>query len=779
MKNKIVISLFIFFTILTNSFGEELNISSSEIEYNKNLSIWELKKDIVIIDSKNNKVLAQEALYDKEKQIITTSGITEVFTSDGYYINSSNVVFDNISQTITSNYPSEIKDKEGNLIKLSIFKYQADKNFLFSKGKIKILDKNKNVYELSEIFIDAKKEKIVGTDIKAFLNDISLKANPNNEPRFFANTILINNEKSIFNKGVFTYCKDNGKDTCPAWSLLADKIEHDKAKKTIYYDKAVLKIFDYPIFYFPKFAHPDPTVKRRSGFLNPAFLNNSNLGSGFSIPYFWAIADNKDFTITPRFYTKTDPLLLTEYRHEFKNSSLKVDFGYVNDNYEKSKTGSKGARSHFFSNLDTVLINKKGTFSDLKLQLQQVTNEKYLKGFDIETDLASKKIDILENHLKYQLGKENILFDANISVFEDLGQPANSDKYEYNAKANLNKFLFTDHGNFDLKSSLEHQKVETNKQKEVLVNKVDWKSKYLPEKFGLKTNFLATAVNSNYNSQHIDNLKNDGSQKEFSTSVGYYGESPLIKRNLNNNSADLLTPKFLLRYSPTHMRRKKDGRLTYLNLFDLNKINDLGMIESGTSATIGFEYKKYESSKNNILDKELVSFSLGQVLNDTANSKMPSSMSLNQRFSDIVGQSKITLNDISEINYKFSLDQGFGEVHYNEIDTSIVLNDAKFNLGYLQEKNHIGNQEYIVSSLDYNLNKNNKFSLSTKRNILTSSTDYYNLSYEYEFDCLKAGLVYRREFYDDNDIDSEDTLMFQISLVPFVNILSPSLKDGK
>ena len=79
----------------------------------------------------------------------------------------------------------------------------------------------------------------------------------------------------------------------------------------------------------------------------------------------------------------------------------------------------------------------------------------------------------------------------------------------------------------------------------------------------------------------------------------------------------------------------------------------------------------------------------------------------------------------------------------------------------------------------YNVLDNNKFSLSTKRNVLTSSTDYYNLSYEYEFDCLKAGLVYRREFYEDNDIDSEDTLMFQISLVPFVNILSPSLKNGK
>ena len=46
---------------------------------------------------------------------------------------------------------------------------------------------------------------------------------------------------------------------------------HDN-KKTIYYDNAIIKVYDIPIFYFPKFSHPDPSVDRRSGFLPPSVL---------------------------------------------------------------------------------------------------------------------------------------------------------------------------------------------------------------------------------------------------------------------------------------------------------------------------------------------------------------------------------------------------------------------------------------------------------------------------------------------------------------------------
>ena len=41
------------------------------------------------------------------------------------------------------------------------------------------------------------------------------------------------------------------------------------------------------------------------------------------------------------------------------------------------------------------------------------------------------------------------------------------------------------------------------------------------------------------------------------------------------------------------------------------------------------------------------------------------------------------------------------------------------------------------------------------------------MSYQYELDCLKAGIAYRREFYQDSEIDPKDTMMFTLTFIPF------------
>ena len=72
-------------------------------------------------------------------------------------------------------------------------------------------------------------------------------------------------------------------------------------KKTIYYDNAIVKVYNVPIFYIPKLSHPDPTVDR-SGFLNPSFSETKNLGSNVNIPYFLNIGKDKDLTINSRLF---------------------------------------------------------------------------------------------------------------------------------------------------------------------------------------------------------------------------------------------------------------------------------------------------------------------------------------------------------------------------------------------------------------------------------------------------------------------------------------------
>jgi LPS-assembly protein len=127
------------------------------------------------------------------------------------------------------------------------------------------------------------------------------------------------------------------------------------------------------------------------------------------------------------------------------------------------------------------------------------------------------------------------------------------------------------------------------------------------------------------------------------------------------------------------------------------------------------------------------------------------------------------------LQYNFSLDQNYTDFNYNEIASTLNFNTLNVNFNYLQEKNHIGNNEYIKTKINYDAGNNKDLSFETKRNLITNSSEYYDLSYEYYNDCLRAALVFRREFYNDSELEAENSLMFKITLVPFGNISSPSL----
>ena len=71
----------------------------------------------------------------------------------------------------------------------------------------------------------------------------------------------------------------------------------------IYYENATLELFGCPIAYMPYFWTPDPTVKRKTGFLAPHYIASSSLGTGVSIPFFWDVAPNYDLTLQPTFLT--------------------------------------------------------------------------------------------------------------------------------------------------------------------------------------------------------------------------------------------------------------------------------------------------------------------------------------------------------------------------------------------------------------------------------------------------------------------------------------------
>ena len=107
---------------------------------------------------------------------------------------------------------------------------------------------------------------------------------------------------------------------------------------------------------------------------------------------------------------------------------------------------------------------------------------------------------------------------------------------------------------------------------------------------------------------------------------------------------------------------------------------------------------------------------MGQVFNHKENDDIPTKSSLDQKTSDLVGEINYNFSKIGKINYKFSLDHNFNDLNYNEISTSLNFGKVGFNLDYLEEQNHIGNENYVTTGVSLNFNDHNKLSFQSKKN---------------------------------------------------------------
>ena len=777
MKNNILHFLIFFFLSFSPGLvAQELEINSSKIQYDLANNVTVFENNVSSIDEKGNKIFAEYAKYNKLEEIIETKGETKIITSGGYEVFGSDITFNNKENLIFSNNKTKIIDKDGNNISVEMFNYSILTNIFFSKGNIEVQDINNNKYNFSEIYIDEKKKKIIGSDIEAYLNQPGIAVHSENDPRFFANTMSLSEKINTFEKGIFTYCKKRKNGKCPPWALQSKRIKHDLAKKTIYYDNVVLKVYDFPIFFSPKFSHPDPTVKRRSGLLSPSLTNSNTLGSGFVTPYFWNISKDRDLTLTPKFYINENPLLLAEYRQDFSSSFLIVDTGYTQGYKTKNKKKTGGARAHFFSNFNMNIIDEQDNKSSLELNFEKVSNDTYFRVYDVGSALVNSEKTVLENDVDFIYQNKDFYFGFSPSVYEDTTKLGNL-RHEYLLPLFAEKNIMSNekYGSLDLKTDLRLRNYETNKQTNFFINNFNWKSNKWLNSLGVENHFEGLINNVNYNAKKTTEYKNGQKNSELQSAVGYFAKLNLYKDDLIKKNFYSLTPKFLLRYAPGHMRKTEGGKLNFANLFNLKKVDEIDVVEPGLSTSVGFEYKKNKKNNLNIIGDKMFSFSAGQVISAKENKDIPSSTSLDQRFSDVVGVSEYNLHKNVNLNYNFSIDQGYKNFNYNEVGADFVFDKAKFNLDYLQEKNHIGNTEYVQTGLDFTLNDSAELSFNTKRNLLTNSAEFYNLSYNYINDCLKAGVAYRREFYTDRDIEPANTLMFTISIIPFAQINTPGL----
>lgn len=740
-----------------------IKIKAKNSFYNNLDSELLLKDDVVFHENKKNiKIFSDEVLYKRNIEKIISNGKTQIQLADKYKIIADNIEYLKKENIIQSNSKTVLLDKFNNQINVNNFKYLTDKN-LFYGNNVSMLDADKNNYSLENVMINLNNHTLLAKDVEInFVKNIF--GNSSNDPRLKGTSLSINNDMAIIKNGIFTSCKKN--DTCPPWSMLSSEIKHDKAKKTINYKNAWLRIYDKPIFYFPKFFHPDPSVKRQSGFLIPGIVNSSISGNSIKIPYFGAISENKDFTITPRLYFNGDLTVQNEFRQVEKNYENIIDFSL--------KNMDSGSKSHLFANSKIDLNLDNFDYSDLEINIETTSHDTYLKTENIK---SQRNFDnsAMNSYLNFEVSRENLGIAIEFKAYEDLSKINNSDKFEYVYPSfNINKSLTTSLdsiGSLNYQVSGAQRKYETNKTEQLLINDLIFSSNSYFSKFGFINNYDLSFKNTNKDGENSSTYKDELSSSFYSL-INFNSSIPLIKKT--DNYEKEFIPKLSLFLSPNKSENilGLDRKIDIVNVFQKNRLGLNESLEGGQSLTLGTEYNINEINGSNILK-----INLAQIYRDTNDNNLPTKSTMNNKTSDLFGDIKLKANEYLGFEYNFSLDNDFKTLNYNMIKSTLSVNNFVTTFEFLEENNAIGSASYMLNETSLKLNNSSKILYRERQNKETDLKEFYNIMYQYENDCLVASLEYNKDYYSDRDLKPTEELFFSLTIIPLSKFNTPSLSN--
>ena len=736
-------------------FSEKETIYADEMDYDKLKQIIKAKGNIRIENLEENiEIFGDELIYFINDEKIILNKDVKIDFEEKLLFNTKKVVYDKRKKQIIVDNFSTFKDYFGNKISSKQSKFLLNEKLL-KINSVEMTDQFKNKYYFQNAIINFKNNEMIGDDIKIDFSKTSF-GNLENDPRLRGNYLYSDSNQSQIKKGVFTTCKKRN-DSCPPWQFKAQEIKHDKSKKTIYYKNAWLEIYDKPIIYFPRFFHPDPTVKRQSGFLMPSFESSSSLGDSLSIPYFKVISESKDFTLTPKIYSKNESLFQNEYRQENKNSSHITDLSI--------KRGNKDSKSHFFSNTFAKLDLSYFESSELEINIETTSNDNYLKSHKIESDITSNN-SLLNSFLMLRGNSQDFYLEAKVESYEDLTKEKSSDKYQYL----LPSFEISKNfkNNLSLVSNGYQKNYNTNIYEKVLINDLKYTSVPKVKSNGFVNKFSLLLKNVTTESDNSVEYTNNFRSQNFGSFL-YDISYPMKKESDKFDS--FLTSKATFMYSPNKNKniRNLDRKIDLKNIFTQNRLGLNDSVEGGQSLTLGGEYKITDKKNNSILTAGLAS-----VLRDRNESKLPTSSTINNESSDIVGSFNFIPNDNFSFDYNFSVDNDFSSTNYNLVKANLTINKFVTTFEFLQEDDEIGTENHYSNEMKFIFNDSNSLKYRTRRNKKTDLTEYYNLIYEYKNDCLTAAIRYNKDYYSDKDLKPNEEIFFSISILPFSSVNSPS-----
>jgi LPS-assembly protein len=732
-------------------------------------------------------------------QAEATTDMGKESTHQPILMNANKLIYESFSQIVTAQGNVEISQYVSNegwrVLYAENVIYDQKKDKIIAKGKVRLREPSGDIITANEIVFTGDFKEGVSKALHLWTNDQAQLAASKGKRE--------NGNETEFEKAVYSPCKickakDNNQ--YPLWQIKADKVVHNRGEKKIVYQNARLEIKGLPVFYLPYFSHPDPTVKRKSGFLFPMYGVSQDLGALVSLPVYYVIAPNRDMTLTPMLTTKQGPIMVTEYRHRFYNGDAKFAGSYTKSHGLNKKSGPvplngprppQSDRWHLASKINYDISDERRFLLDFS----RASDTTYLSRYPItrQTPAFTQGKNLTSTATVEQFKDENYLgingysFQTDAPKTTPIVFPAVA--YHHQLQPDKMGGVLSFDSNFLSLSRQTPVPGRFGTQMQRLSTGVTWRLPYVSQSGQLITLMLSGRADGYYARRYqLSSTSPVPQNNSLESSTGRLFPQgsldwryPLLKQLKQTDW--IIQPMGMVVASPYQLNNKhipnedsNSFELDDTTLFLPNRFDGIDRVDSGYRFVYGIENSFY------FPNQKFVSVFLGQDRRLDNKQIVPVGLGEDAHKSDYVGRIKVKPISWFMARYRTAITPNNNRPRYSELGFTFGDKRLNLDLGYvfLSKKATVSGQD--ISQLNWKVGteivENWSLSFAQIRNLQKKQGNNRSLanfiSATYKDECFQLDVGVYKTSYKDRDIHPDSGFLVQLT---FKNLgyFSPSV----
>ncbi len=543
----------------------------------------------------------------------------------------------------------------------------------------------------------------------------------------------------------------------PLWQVRAVKVTHDQERRIVAFNNAWLDFSGIPVFYFPYFYQPDPTVKRKSGLLIPGFGQSSDLGFMVQVPYYAVLSDSQDLTITPWFTSNEGPVLELQYRQALQHGSIDFTGSGTYDSQDR-------AMGH-------VLGKARYDISDdwrAGLDAQRATNRTYPRryGFDNSRTLTSRLYG--EN-----FRGSNDYLTGRVMAFQNLEDDIDQENVPYVAPwidyyhvSDIDRFGGRTDVHLDTVALTREEGTDTRR----LSARMQWQRPFVGQ---LGDIFTVTGAmwSDGYNvndetSEDRDNRYSGFSGRAFPQASAQWRlplvrEGETVQQIVEPMVEAVLAPNW---GNPSRIPNEdsQNFELQDTNLFGLSRFPGIDRVDEGPRINYGLNWMLYG------MGDAAASVFVGQSYRFHQDDTFGKGTGLQDNVSDIVSSIDLTPVPWLDVIYRNRLDHGTLKPERNELTMRVGVDAIRVGASYVryqsQPQNDLASRQEAQYALDTRLTRYWRSRIFGTTDIQAESQREIGLRLIYEDECFVFSGEFARQDYRDKDVEPSNVVFFRVGL---------------